>query len=464
MQSALAVALALICLAGVFQLLRKPNYTIVLMLAMFGIEQTLQAYFPILAGGFGWFTNVAIGLLALVAVFNRYVQGGQLTNGYFNAAFWALITLYFYSWLNSFPSPSRDRALTMNASGWPYWIMLIVLAPMLLGSIAEFRRIVIVFMVVGIIFTLFLVLNPAAGYEGSGRLRVDLDAVAGLGHRSNPLALGTMGGMLLVCAVLFRPERSGLLLNMIRGSAFALGLGLAVASGSRGQVMVAVAVSVLLFPMSRKLKNVVQFFAVSTGVVFLLVLIGVVFSLVTSDATIQRWDTDTMALDLENRFGNSLLVFTAYLSSPGLWLTGLGSNAFTSLTPTGDSTPYVHNVYSEIMTEQGLIGTAMLAIMCVAVLKGARRLFLIYRDDPAMRPAVATFLGLTLYGMGLALKQGSFLGSPSIMFFWIVLYAKVSNHEWAMEQAAERAWQEEQLQLEEELAAEEEAMGLEPAG
>lgn len=447
MLSVFAAALAVFVCSGVILLLRKPQYTIILLMLSFLIEQTLQSYFPILVGGLGFVTNVAIGTLALVAVGNRYMQGRQLTGGYFNAAFIALILLYIVGWVNGFRSPSEETAWHMNVAGFPYWVLLIGIAPLLLGDIGEFRRVVIAFMVVGIIVTLFLTLNPAASYAGTGRFRVELE---GMEKRSNPLALGTAGGMLLICAVLFRPDRVNIWMTIVRGVAFALGLGLAVASGSRGQVMVAVATVVVLFPMAYPVRNIIQFFATVAGICVVLVGVMLVFDAVTTSDTIARWEGDSMEEGLSARFDNVMLITKAYLSSPGDWLMGLGSNAFTSLSTSEQ--PYVHNQFVEICTEQGLIGAILLTIILWTSFKVSRRMYRTYKDDPMMRPAVATLIALTMFQMGLALKQGSFLGAPGFMF-WIVLLTKVGTYESQLADAEEQAWLEEQEwydQLEEE--------------
>lgn len=453
MLSVLAALLVIICLSGVFLLLRKPHYTIVVLMLSFLIEQALQSYFPTLAGGYGWVTNVAIGTLALVAVANRYMQGRVVTSGYWNAAFVCVVLLYLYSWLNAIPSPARDNALAMNLSGWPYWVLLVGIAPLLLGDIAEFRRVVIAFMIVGILFTLLLSVNPVASFEAAGRFRVELAAT---GKHSNPLALGTAGGMLLICSVLFRPERMNFWLLIVRIAAFTLGFGLAVASGSRGQVLVAVAVCVLMFPVAYPVRSIVQFFAVATGLMIVIGGVIMVFDAVTSDLGIGRWESENMAVAMSDRFANALVLTEAYMSSPGSWLVGLGSNAFTALA--GQDTGYVHNIYVEICTEQGLVGTVLLAIVLVTLFKGSRRMLQIYKYDLAMRPAVATLIGITLLALGLGLKQGSLLGSAG-MFFWVVMLAKVATHESRMAEADEQAWLEEQAWLDEQGYFDEDADG-----
>jgi len=450
MQGVFAAALAILCLSGVILLLRKPQFTIVLLMLSFLIEQTLQSYFPFLVGGLSWTTNVSVGTLALVAVGNRYMQGKSLTDGYFNTAFICLFLLYIYGWVNSIPSPSRDVALAMNMDGWPYWILLVGIAPLLLGDIGEFRRVVIAFMVVGIIVTIFLALNPAASYAGTGRFRVDLAAT---GKRSNPLALGTAGGMLLICSVLFRPERVNIWMTIIRGTAFAMGLGLAVASGSRGQVLVAILVAVMMFPMAYPVRSLFQFFGVAFGVAIVLLGVMLVFDAVTTSDTVSRWDSDSMGEAMGTRLDNAILLTKAYLSSPQYWLTGLGSNAFTSLN-VGEQ-PYAHNQLVEICTEQGLIGAILLGTIVFVMFKAAWNMYRVYRNDPLMRPAVATLIGLTVYIMGLTLKQGSFLGGPGA-FFWIALLAKVATSETQHAAADEQAWQEEMWEYEQ--ACEEEEM------
>jgi MFS family permease len=82
------------------------------------------------------------------------------------------------------------------------------------------------------IIALTMILNPEFNIR-SGRLGFMLTETV----RSNPLAIGELGGILMIVSVLYRGLRATRLFTVLRVAAFVVGTALALYSGSRGQVL-----------------------------------------------------------------------------------------------------------------------------------------------------------------------------------------------------------------------------------
>jgi hypothetical protein len=261
--------------------------------------------------------------------------------------------------------------------------------------------------------------------------------------------------MLALVAALVRFRSAGWLLIGLRFLAFAVGLGLAIQSGSRGQVLAAAVTAILFYPLARPVRNPQQFLVVSLGLLVLMVAIFAAFKFFIGIENLSRWDSGLMAEDASGRWERASTLIGAWLSSPGSWLLGLGPSAFTTLLPTES---YVHNLFAEILCEEGLVGATFLMIALYLLFRGGRQLWRQNAHDPVMRATAAVLLGICFYQLLIALKQGSFLLSPE-PFPWLLVLAKIAVVERGLV-ALER----EQEQEEEALLLEEEPIDLlEPA-
>ncbi|MGA1400006.1 MAG: O-antigen ligase family protein, partial [Phycisphaerales bacterium] len=255
----------------------------------------------------------------------------------------------------------------------------------------------------------------------SGRLGIRLAA----GDRTNPLAIGTMGGTLMVVGALTLFSTRNTLGIVYRGSAIVLGAGVGILSGSRGQVVFAALTILLCIPLSYRLANARGFLlTVLSG---LGVVGGLYFAasrFIGSDNE-DRWRLDELAAGGSGRVDNVLELLTAYVESPAHWVQGLGFTAFGTLnTRSGD--PYSHVMTVDALAEGGLIGAALLAWIVLTGFRNGRAISRAVSELPAERAFASVLLGLSLYHFLLANKQGSMLGTP-ILFGLLILMGRIRN-------------------------------------
>jgi hypothetical protein len=410
---------------GTGYLLLRPHWVFVLIIAMWPVEQLLQAYLPWL-GAHGATFNIIVGSLATLAVLTRLARGEGVQSGYWNPVTKLTYLLYILWALSALWSPVPNIGWDTLPFSAPYIGLLLVLLPLTIRDIPEFRRAVYGFMVLGSIVSVLIMVNPHSSFSG-GRLSLNLGFLGlGLSHHGNPLALGSMGAMLALSAALIRPARLSPMSNAIRVAAFISGMGLAIGSGSRGQVLAAVICGVALYPMARRLANPKQFIAGAIGFGVLVFGLLTVFKMFIGRQNEARWDPFQMLLDATGRWEMVMELAEAYIRSPAHWPFGLGMTAFIAISK-GQHVVYVHNVAAEAFFELGVAGAILFVSLSVLTVLYAKRLWWMYRHQPSERSAVAVLAAYSLFATFTSLKQGS-LGYPEPFFWWLIL-AKIYMHE-----------------------------------
>jgi hypothetical protein len=418
---------------GVAYVLWRPQWAVLFIIVMFPLEQLVTAYFPVLNQS-SWMFNVGIGSLALVAVLSKISRGGSPALGYKNPVLILIIGLYGIAVMSLLWSPARDSALSRLVDGAPYHILYLLLLPLLITDLQDFRRVMVGVMVAGSAIALLIIANPSSAYY-SGRLNLDLGMYAGE-QRGNPLAIAEMGALMALVGALMINERRSTLMNIVRIAAVILGLGLAIGSGSRGQVLAAVLTGIAFFPIARRLHNPRQFLLVTASFLFMAGMFYITFKIFVGDQNANRWAVGNMFRDIGQRFDYVWQLFAVWVQTPGAWPFGLGANAF-SVVREGTEGGYVHNMAAEVLCEEGIAGAAIFVTLIVLTIKNGSSLVRLYAQHPQMRSAAAVLLASCLYALLLALKQGSFLNYPGPLIWWLLL-AKVVRYEMivADEQAA----------------------------
>jgi hypothetical protein len=114
-------------------------------------------------------------------------------------------------------------------------------APLLIDDVESLERFLLGFLLIGTCTCVLIILSPGFNVK-NGRLGIDI----GGGFRTNPLAIGELGGMLLMTGVLCtRPAGSVVASSVLRTAACLFGGYLALQSGSRGQLIFALLISML---------------------------------------------------------------------------------------------------------------------------------------------------------------------------------------------------------------------------
>jgi hypothetical protein len=407
--------------------LARPHWAFVLLMVMFPLKQLLQVYVPFI-GNNPTLVNYAIGSIVLAAVGVRLARRDGVGSQYLNRI--TIMTLAIYAlWLiGIFFSPARDSIVERLHIDLLYQILFLVLMPLLIVDLVEFRRALFGLMVAGTIISLLIMFNPHSSYY-AGRLTLDMSMLAtSRDATGNALATASLGAMTALVAVLIRPERASPLIFWLRVVAFIAGMGIAIGSGSRGQVLAACIAAIIFYPLSRRLANPRQFVVAVIGFAVLSIGIYAVFKLFIGAQNQERWNPLGMLRDTTTRLDMVMLLFNEWLSKPSQWVFGLGTGFYSSISP--DRTvarSYVHNVVAEILCEHGLVAFTLFMLIVFTLLKYARRMIAMFRDEPSLRSCVAILCAISLFSLLEALKQGSI--SYPAPFFWWMIFAKLALHE-----------------------------------
>ncbi len=421
MAQALGYAMLLATLASIVYCFFRPSFAIVLVFALYPAKQLIQSYLSVFAQNSAYF-NYLIFLAVLAAVLGNISRNPNTWRGYANRVFILTVILYVYALIGTLWSPGATNAWMLISKGYPYWIMQVLLLPLAVANLEEFRKSLIPTLVVGLTCAVLFFTNPSAQWW-AGRLTLDVMQLGNIElDRGNPLAMGTMGGLLMITAALMKPTRAGWFILLLRGAAIFAGLGMAIASGSRGQTVLAVLAGVLVFPLARRVKNVQQFFVTVLLAGLFAVMAFAAFKLFLGQNTNQttRWSLDTWQDIVDGRANTAWKMAEVYISSPGNWLMGLGTNAFSEIAGATD-VPYAHNLPLEMLCELGIIGLVIFTIISYMVLKDSKDLFTGFAAEDHARATVAVLLAQALYLTFLSFKQGTFVSIPEPWYLWMFI-------------------------------------------
>ena len=418
------IVLFILGIIGFLAVSWRPSMGIVAVILMLPLEQILLAQFGRYTVG-GQLLNYMVGLLVLYAVVRKTISGQLKLSDHIRAPFFAAIGLFIIAALGILWTPSKRDAIEAFSFGVPYWGLMVILAPLLLDNIKDFRNILLPMMLTGSLLILLIVFG---GYTNvySGRLYIELGSPGDYESRGNTLALATLGAMIAVISVLYRPERTSTLINTIRLGSVLMGFGLTLLSGSRGQVLGAAICALAFFPLAREIKDIKQFFFRSIGAFFLLGLGYISLKLFVTAENVGRYDSGMMIQDIFYRFGNIGVLASEFLNKPFAWIFGLGPRAFTEYA-TSDQ-PYVHNFFAEALFEEGIAGFVCVYLLMLYTWRNGKTLFQQASDSPSLRSSTACLLALTLLLLIISLKQGSFISSPT-MIMWPLLVCKAATGE-----------------------------------
>jgi O-antigen ligase len=401
------------CVMGVL----RPTWALALVLAMYAAEQLVQASAGIFLS-FPPLANYMVAVVAGIAAVRSLLSTPNPLHGYLSREQVLTGVIFGWSALTLLWTPASENAGDMIWKGLPYFILFILLAPLLTADSRALRRAWWALLIIGVPVAIGLMANPEVRSAG-GRLGVALSATV----RTNPLAVGDLGGMLVIVGVLLRSsDRAGISL-VIRVLAIVLGLALALMSGSRGQLIFALLVSIAMVPIARKVRSIGSFFA-STAIIGIVVgLVFLIAPLVLDRFGAQRWDADRIEEGALARLNNIAVLVQAQAENPLSFIVGLGFNAFTAYSPEAEQ-PYSHNVPLDILSELGLPAFVAFAALLYAGLRDSQWLHRRFVHDPEARSSFAILFGLTLFFLMVSLKQGH-LWSNGMLFMALAMIGRL---------------------------------------
>jgi len=401
-----------VCLRGIM----NPIWALVLVISMFGFEQALQASSSIFISNPA-LVNQITGLICLISATSLIVRDRTILNGAISTTYICTIIIYAWSALSVAWSPAYDVAQEIILKGIPYFILFIIISPILIDEIDSLGTFFMVFFYIATLICILLILNPQLTFY---RNRISLDLGAS-GH-SNVLALGGIGGEIIILAALIRTGHSLWLLNITRVLALVSGALLALQSGSRGQLLSSIILSIIFYPISKQIKNVKSFGGTIAGFIVFIPIIYLIATKFLSVDSLSRWDSNNLDEGVSARLFNIFDLLNAWIKSPLSWVFGLGFNAFSSVTPAGAREGYSHNMTVDILTESGLLIFVVYIILLYKCFTCSVWLFKKYQDFPKQRTIVSVLIAMTLYNFLIVNKQGNLWGNQLFFLYAILLF------------------------------------------
>jgi O-antigen ligase len=290
----------------------------------------------------------------------------------------------------------------------PYIVTVTVLAPLLLSDLADIRIAFQWTVYVGGAVCLLALVFGKWGFRGL-LLNGDLYET-----ETNPLALASLGGVVLLAAATLMLQKKHLVLKIINIACIPLALAVILKSGSRGQLLATGPAFVVAWLIAFRLKNVGSVAALLLTACFV---VGIgVWAATIVEVDSSRWASNQTHEDVAGRLAMAQTLLGAAFASPGTILFGIGNSSSFQILGI-----YPHITILEVIAEEGLIGTtlylAVLAIALRSIIRIARSL----ADDETARSTLAILASLFCFELILTWKQGSLLSSYYVFAYTIIL-------------------------------------------
>lgn len=422
METALGAILIFVIVAAFVVAIFRPWLAFVMVICWPILEQALQSYFLIFVTIRPLFNFMIAGLVA-VSVLGRFLRRPELFQGAFNPV--AKFTLAFcvLSLISIMWSPDFENGWFLSASMVPYKLLYLLLAPLLISTLEEFRATRIPMIAIGSAALLIFLLGPTAELEGT-RLMLKYSA----GEKGNAGAIGDLGTIVMLFSVLTLRQGTGKLLLPLQMVAGVFGFGMGLLSGARGQVLLSAAMAFLYYPMARKVKNIGGFIGMGMGIGILVLVVVIAIRLFVTADNLDRWSADSLSDGVLERYSLVEDALTAWVSNPINYVFGRGAGAFILTRP---AHAYPHNHPVEALTELGIVGFALYLGALIYTCRAAIGLFKIAKDREDVRSSAAIMIALASFYFMLSLKQGT-IHNPSGIMVWFLVLAHVYWHEKAV--------------------------------
>jgi hypothetical protein len=410
----------LVVIVGAFLVaIVRPWLAFVLIVCFPVIEQALQGYFPVMITHLTLFNYLIAGIVA-VSLLVRFASNPGMLAGALNPVSKTIVLLLALSWISLFWTPELENGLMLTVNRFQYTLLYIIMAPLLITSLDDFRRLRLPLIALGCLALVGILFGPKTMFYGT-RLMIQYSTT----EVANANALGELGALILVFAVLTTQAGVGRLVVPFQAIAGIFGMGMGLLSGARGQVLAGGLIAFLFFPVSRKVKNNYGYLGLGLGAAFVVLLIYISVQFFITSDNLERWSLNSLTDGFELRFLIVSEAMKPWITSPLSWFFGRGAGAFITA---GLVDTYPHNYIIEALTEMGLVGLFLYLMILFFTIKSAVGLFSLYRDDSEMRSAVALLCAVAVFFFLISLKQGT-VHDPGTVFLWYLVIARVYWYE-----------------------------------
>jgi hypothetical protein len=414
MQYLALIVFVLLCMLGTV----RPAWTLVLLYVMFALEVSMQAEVAVFRS-MPALANIIVGSVTLVATIVIVPRMDRPMRGYFTGTYLCIVAILVWSIVSLMWSPAQPLAPNMGSNiireGYPYFIVYVLLAPLLIDSIEDWRRSCTVMLIAGTLVVVSIIASPDFSIKG-GRIGTVIEGA----DRTSPLAIAQMGGMLAIFGALSAGGKVRSLQTAICVIAFVCGALLALFSGTRGQALFAIGIVAVFLPMSRQLRSVGSYISTVLVAAILGTIALVAFNTVMGQSDTDRWQSGAVADAANVRLYNAFELLSAFASAPMAWVIGLGFNAFSAVTAEAIQ-GYSHNFYIDVLCEEGIPAFALLVIAFVKTITSARALFRRHSQVPEDRSAVAILVAMFAYNALIAAKEGNLWSTWNLFMFMIFI-------------------------------------------
>ncbi|MEJ0005136.1 MAG: hypothetical protein WDM77_01775 [Steroidobacteraceae bacterium] len=391
---------------------RRPTVGIAAVLCLYGLKQWGQS-----SSGFfaehREFTNFAVFFIALFGVVRAAQQRSCVFCRLPTTAV-LVLALYAYALMSLTWTPDIEAALGQWLALGPYVITIALLAPLLFSDFDGAKN---AFTWTALVATVICALALWFGTWGSRGLVIFGHDASGdnfLDFETNPLAMSSMAGTVVVIAALWfaRPNRPSL--RAIAAVCILIGVAVILRTGSRGQLIATGAAVVVALPIAYRLAEARSIAAFAFAVVLVAGLGWWATSLVHFDAS--RWESARSLEDVTGRIDNAQLLLRASTANLHGMVFGLGnSSAFKILGI------YPHITGLEVIAEEGIIGAAMYFGILALAVRSIWRIAHRADFDDLKRNVLAMLTGLLVFELIISWKQGSLLISVYVFAYAIAL-------------------------------------------
>jgi hypothetical protein len=410
----LATLFAVSCLFGV----KNPRWMVAMIMLLYPIEQLLQAGAPFLRSGAagGQVVNYVVGVASIGSALVVSRSSERPFMGLLNTATVTVTLLLLWATISLLWSLDRVGGLDMTLANWPYYFLRILIASFLITSVGDLRGLWLSVLTLGSTLCVLILVNP--GFTSQwGRLGI----VEGGKMSSNPLALGDLGALVFLSAVLFRAHGLGRWFDVVRFMAAILGIVVALQSGARGQVFLSFAIAFAGFPLALRLRNVQGFAVTVVGLLAIAAILPFFMSQLLEGVAAKRFSYDELLegdSSATERWQNVRALFDAWSMRPQAFFVGIGYFSFGVI---GGGAVYSHVIVADLVFELGIPGVVALVVLSWSTFVACKTLFMDHAGDPVERNSVAILIAVTSLFYLLANKQGDLWGSTGLFMLMAIV-------------------------------------------
>jgi len=405
---------AVLCIVGLF----RPAWAMVLLLVMFALKVAMQAGIDIFRAQPA-LTNFMVAGVVFVAAMSACLRTPRPLLGYATPWLLMVVSILLWSIMSLLWTPAVATGPNVGSNiiveGFPYFILSVLLGPLLVSSIQDWRGVTNLMLVIGSCVALSIVVSPEFTIQ-QGRIGFKLEGA----QRTSPLAIAQMGGMLAIFGALSAGGRATGLQTAMRFGAFLCGALITLMSGTRGQAIFALGTIAVFLPASRRLRNVGSYFSLIlvAGVISIGAYLTFMYALGQADT--DRWSAGAITRAAEGRQWSALMMLNEFIASPASWIQGMGYNAFSAMGGVGEL-GYVHNLYVEVLSELGIPAFLLLVMVFVRAGMAAKTLYASARHHSTARSAVSILMAMIVYQALIATKEGNLWSAWNLFAFMLIL-------------------------------------------